>query len=215
MLGIRRREFITLLGGATATWPLAARAQQAAMPVIGFLSSGAHQQLDEVLRLAPFREGLKETGYVEGVNVTAEFRWAEDHYDRLPELATDLVRRRPAVIATLGGPTAALAAKRASMTVPIVFAVAGDPVGLGLVLSLNRPGGNVTGVATLTDVVVPKQFEVLHETVPTATVIGCLLTGSGCLNERFSGSERSTSKRTVRLREARSPRGPMLLPVKR
>jgi putative ABC transport system substrate-binding protein len=170
---MRRRDFIRLVGGA-AVWPLAARAQQPAMPVIGFLSSGFRQS-DEAFRLPPFREGLKEAGYVEGRNVESEYRWAEDHYDQLPELATDLLRRHPAVIVAVGGPIPLLAAKKATTTVPIVFAVTGDPVKLGLVANFNRPGGNVTGIAAFPGTIVAKQFEALHETVPTATIIGCLL----------------------------------------
>ena len=170
---MRRREFITLAGGAVA-WPLAARAQQPAMPVIGFLSNGFRQP-DEAFRLAPFRDGLKETGYVEGHNVASEYRWAEDQYDRLPELAADLLRHHPAVIVAIGGPTSSLAAKRATTTVPVVFEIVGDPVKLGLVASFNRPGGNVTGVAPIPYTIVAKQFEALHETLPTAIAIGCLL----------------------------------------
>jgi len=169
-----RREFITLLGSSAVAWPFAARAQQAAMPVIGFLSTSS-QLFDDALRLAPFRESLKESGYVEGRNVASEYRGAEDHYGRLPALAADLLRRQVAVIVAVGGPPAALAAKAASTTVPIVFTIAGDPVELGLVASLNRPGGNVTGNASIPFSIVSKQFEVLHEAVPTATVIGCLL----------------------------------------
>ena len=172
---LKRREFITLLGGAAAAWPLAARAQQPTMPVIGFLSTSS-QRVDDVLRLAPFRQGLKEAGYVEGLNVGSEYRGAEEHYERLPELAADLLRRQVVVIAVLGGPPVALVAKAASTTVPIVFTLTGaDPVQLGLVASFNRPGGNVTGVATVPGSVVSKQFEALHEAAPTATVIGCLL----------------------------------------
>jgi ABC-type uncharacterized transport system substrate-binding protein len=173
MLGMSRREFIAFLGGAAA-WPLAARAQQPPMPVVGFLSI-ASRRLDDPLRLAFFWEGLKEAGYVEGRNVASEYRGAEGHYDRLPELAADLLRRHPAVIVAVGGPIPALAAKRASTTVPVVFAFVGDPVKLGLVASFNRPGGNVTGVAPIPYTIVAKQFEALHETVPTAMVIGCLL----------------------------------------
>jgi ABC-type uncharacterized transport system substrate-binding protein len=171
---MRRREFITLIGG-TAAWPLGAHAQQPAMPVIGFLSTSS-RRVDDVLRLAPFREGLKEAGYVEGLNVGSEYRGAEEHYDRLPELAADLLHRQVAVIVALGGPPAALAAKAANTTVPIVFTItSADPVQLGLVASFNRPGGNVTGIATVPGSVVSKQFEALHEAVPTATVFGCFL----------------------------------------
>jgi putative ABC transport system substrate-binding protein len=171
---MRRRDFIMLFGGAAAGWPLVARAQQPARPVIGILSS-TFRQLDDRLRLAPFREGLKEAGYVEGRNVAVELRWADDQYDRLPALAADLLNRQPAVIATLGGPNSALAAKAASETVPVVFTVSGDPIKLGLVASFDRPGGNVTGVTTLASVVAAKQFEALYETVPSATVMGCLM----------------------------------------
>jgi putative tryptophan/tyrosine transport system substrate-binding protein len=159
---IGRRAFISLLGGAAAAaGPLAARAQQPPMPVVGFLSI-ASRRLDDPLRLAFFWEGLKEAGYVEGRNVASEYRGAEGHYDRLPELAADLLRRHPAVIVAVGGPIAALAAKRASTTVPVVFAFVGDPVKLGLVASFNRPGGNVTGVAPIPYTIVAKQFEALH-----------------------------------------------------
>jgi putative ABC transport system substrate-binding protein len=169
---VKRRKFITLLGGASA-WLVAARAQQPALPVIGFLSSGSRQS--DAWRLAAFRRGLNEAGYIEGRNVVSEFRWADDQYDRLPALAAELVQRQPAVIIAVGGPASALAAKAASTTIPIVFAVAGEPVKLGLVASVNRPGGNATGVSTLFSSVVAKQLETLHEIVPKAMVIGCLV----------------------------------------
>jgi putative ABC transport system substrate-binding protein len=174
---VKRREFITLLSGTAVAWPFGAHAQQPTMPVIGLLSI-ASQSLDDALRLAPFREGLKEAGYVEGRNVVSEYRGAGNHYDRLPELAADLLRRHAAVIVALGGPPSSLAARKTSTTVPIVFNITGDPVKLGLVASFNRPGGNLTGVALVPGTVVAKQFEALHEMIPTATVIGCLVNPS-------------------------------------
>jgi putative ABC transport system substrate-binding protein len=168
---IRRREFITLLGGAAAAWPLAASAQQATMPVIGWLNSQSPGTLVEPLRA--FHEGLREAGFVEGRNVAIDYRWAEGQYERLPVMAADLVRRQVAVIATNG--VAIVAAKAATTTIPIVFfAVAPDPVQAGLVASLNRPGGNITGVNSMNMELLPKRMELLHEVIPTATAMGYL-----------------------------------------
>jgi putative ABC transport system substrate-binding protein len=175
---MRRREFIAGLGSAAA-WPVVARAQQPAMPVIGILATASAGFARE---LAAFRQGLNEGGYVEGRNVAIEYRWADGQYEQLPALAADLVRRRVTVIAALGAP-AAVAAKAATTTIPIVIEVGSDPVEMRLVASLSRPGGNITGVSNLNIEVKPKKLQLLHEVVPTATIIGLLVNPANPNNE--------------------------------
>jgi putative ABC transport system substrate-binding protein len=176
---MRRREFITLFGRAAAAWPLAARAQQSGIPVIGYLSvRSSDNYLVEALR-----RGLRETGYIEGQNLAIEYRWATGQYDRMPAMAAELARRPVTVLVTAGGEPAALAAKAATSIIPIVFVIGGDPVKVGLVASYNRPGGNATGTSILTSTLEPKRLGLLHELVPQATTIAVLL------NPNFQASE--------------------------
>jgi putative ABC transport system substrate-binding protein len=177
---MRRREFVTLLGG-TAAWPLSARAQQPAMPVVGFLNSLSREWWLDYL--AAFHQGLRETGYVDGQNVTIEYRWADGHYHRLPMFAADLVGRHVDLIVATGGNPSAVAAKAATTTTPIVFVVAGDPVKEGLVASLNHPGGNMTGMSIITTPLEAKRLELLHDLIPAAGMIAMLL------NPDFSEAE--------------------------
>ena len=178
---MRRREFIALLGAATA-WPLGVRGQQQPMPVVGFLNAASPGPLRQQV-VAPFLGGLKESGYVEGHNVAIEYRWAEGQYDRLPALTADLVRQRVSVLVSGGGASAALAAKAATTTIPIVFSAGTDPVGLGLVAALNRPGGNITGVYQFLSGLEAKRLGLLHEMVPKATSVAVLI------NPNFADAE--------------------------
>src|SRR5262245_34496614 len=189
---MRRREFITLLGGGSL-WPLAARAQQPQTPVIGYLGSSSFER-SAGRSLLWFKRGLAETGYVEDRNVTVEYRWADDRYERLPALAAELVQRRPAVLVAAGSPTA-LPAKAATTVIPTVFMVGSDPVELGLVASLNRPGGNLTGVAYLNAEVAPKRLELLHQFVPAARSIALLVNPA---NPVMAGSQAKELEAAVR-----------------
>jgi putative ABC transport system substrate-binding protein len=170
---MKRREFITLLGGTAAAWPLAARAQRAAIPVIGFLSGATFEMMRGYV--AAFHRGLADAGFSEGRNVAIEYRWAEGHNDRLPALATDLVHREVTIIVVGGSTPGALAAKAATQAIPIIFLVGPDPIKLGLVASLNRPGGNITGITILNVELIAKCFELMHSLMPPATTIAVLV----------------------------------------
>jgi putative ABC transport system substrate-binding protein len=193
--GMRRREFLALLGGSTAAWPLAARAQHRNMPVIGFLSGESPGLFAD--RLRAFRQGLDEAGFVESRNVAIEYRWARGEYDRLPALAADLVRQLVTVMVATTTP-ALLAAKAATSTIPIVFSTGGDPVQMGLAASLNRPGGNMTGVSNLTVETGAKQIELLHELIPAATLIALLVNPTNPVLAGSLSRDLQTAARTMR-----------------
>ena len=192
---LKRREFITLLGGAAAAWPLAARAQQPGMPVIGFLGGVSPTET-----VRGFAQGLKETGYTEGENVTVEYRWAENQLDRLPTLAADLVRKRVAVIVATGGTAPAIAAKAATTTIPIVFTAPDDPVELGLVSSFSRPGGNLTGIYFLVGELVPKRLELLRELVPAMTRVAVFVNPANPARAQSQVKEAESAGRQMGLR---------------
>jgi putative ABC transport system substrate-binding protein len=195
---VRRREFITLLGGAAVAWPLAARAQQPVMPVIGFLNSQSPDGYTE--RLRGFRQGLKEAGFIEGENVAIEYRWAENQLDRLPALATDLVRRRVAVVVALGSPNLAMVAKAATTTIPIVFLVGEDPVRFGLVASLARPGGNITGINLFNNEINAKRLTLLREPIPTAVRAAVLVNPTNASIAETTAKDVETAAHALGLR---------------
>jgi len=196
-INIGRRELIAALGGVTAAWSLVARAQQSGMPVIGYLGSQSPDLWAG--RVRAFRQGLSEAGYSEGRNLTIEYRWAQDHYDRFSALAADLVRRQVTVIATPGSTPATLAAKAATSTIPIVFVTASDPVEIGLVASLARPGGNLTGVTALSVELGPKLLELLHEMVPTASIIALLVNPTNPVVAETQSRDLQATARTLGL----------------
>jgi putative tryptophan/tyrosine transport system substrate-binding protein len=197
MLDTRRRQFIRLLGGPAAAWPLAAKAQQPTMPVIGYLHSGSFEA--SAPYLAAFRKGLSDTGFVEGRNVAIEYRWAEGHYERMPEVAADLVRRKVAVIATPGNLPGTRAAKAATSTIPIVFGVAEDPVKAGLVASLSRPEGNATGINFFTGELVAKRLALLHELVPSAKRVAVFINPADAQRAEVLRSDVQAAARDIRL----------------
>jgi putative tryptophan/tyrosine transport system substrate-binding protein len=195
---VKRREFITLLGGAAAAWPLAAGAQETAMPVVAFVTPSERDSFPPHY-VAAFRKGLSDTGYIEGQNVSVEYHWLEGRYDRLPALMADLVRRQVAVIATPGGSLAALAAKAATATIPIVFGVAENPVSVGLVANLARPGGNATGINFFLGEVVAKRLGLLHELVPKAVRLGVLVNPANGLTAEATLRDIPEAARTLGL----------------
>jgi putative ABC transport system substrate-binding protein len=205
---MKRREFITLLGGVAAAWPRGARAQQRTMPVIGYL--GSESPGPQASRLQAFRQGLGEAGFVEGRNVSIEYRWAESQNDRLPALAADLVRRQVTVIVIPGTTAAAQAAKAATATIPIVFQLAGDPVELGIVAGLNRPGGNLTGVTSLNAELGPKLLEVLRELIPNATSLAVLVnptnSNAEALSRQMEAAARTLALPQLHVLQARTER---------
>jgi putative tryptophan/tyrosine transport system substrate-binding protein len=197
MSDMRRREFVTLLGGAATAWPLVARAQQPAVPVIGFLGAVSPTGFSD--RLQVFHQGLRDTGYAEGANVAIEYRWADNQLDRLPAMAADLVRRHVGVIVTSGGTAPTIAAKAATTTIPIVFAIPEDPVRLGLIASLARPGGNLTGVNFFFGELVPKRLELLRELVPAMTRVAVFVNPANPARAELHAKESETAGRTMGL----------------